>query len=237
MIAVDPAGDSTAAERVAGAVAEDPGIATASVVRSTPELAVVTAEASTTPQDERTQSTLQRLRSEALPSALDQSPATAHVGGYNATMTDMSSRVQDRLPLFLVAVVLLAKGASPFIQAAVAGLGAPPALVGVIVAAIVLLPEGLTALRAARDDQLQTSINLALGSGVASIGLTVPIVAAIAWWTNSPLALGVTPGGAILLALSFMMALITYGTGRATLLSGVVHLIMLATWLFLIVVP
>ena len=108
---------------------------------------------------------------------------------------------------------------------------------GVIVAAIVLLPEGLTALRAARDDQLQTSINLALGSGVASIGLTVPIVAAIAWWTNSPLALGVTPGGAILLALSFMMALITYGTGRATLLSGVVHLIMLATWLFLIVVP
>ena len=137
----------------------------------------------------------------------------------------------------LVAVVLLAKGASPFIQAAVAGLGAPPALVGVIVAAIVLLPEGLTALRAARDDQLQTSINLALGSGVASIGLTVPIVSAIAWWTNSPLALGVTPGGAILLALSFMMALITYGTGRATLLSGVVHLIMLATWLFLIVVP
>ena len=107
VIAVDPAGDSTAAERVAGAVAEDPGIATASVVRSTPELAVVTAEASTTPQDERTQSTLQRLRSEALPSALDQSPATAHVGGYNATMTDMSTRVQDRLPLFLVAVVLL----------------------------------------------------------------------------------------------------------------------------------
>ena len=65
----------------------------------------------------------------------------------------------------LVAVVLLAKGVSPFIQAAVAGLGAPPALVGVIVAAIVLLPEGMTAVRAARDDQLQTSINLALGSG------------------------------------------------------------------------
>jgi len=137
----------------------------------------------------------------------------------------------------LVAVVLLAKGVSPFIQAAVAGLGAPPALVGVLVAAIVLLPESMTAVRAARDDQLQTSINLALGSGVATIGLTVPTVAAVAWWTGSPMALGVTPGGAVLLTLSFMMALITYGTGRASLLSGVVHLILLATWLFLIVVP
>jgi len=137
----------------------------------------------------------------------------------------------------LVAVVLLAKGVSPYIQAAVAGLGAPPALVGVIVAAIVLLPEGLTAVRAARDDQLQTSINLALGSGVASIGLTVPVVSAIAWWTGTPLALGVSPGGAVLLALSFMMAMITYGTGRASLLSGLVHLILLATWLFLVVVP
>jgi Ca2+:H+ antiporter len=137
----------------------------------------------------------------------------------------------------LVAVVLLAKGVSPFIQGAVAGLGAPPAMVGVIVAAIVLLPEGMTAVRAARDDQLQTSINLALGSGVASIGLTVPTVSAVAWWTGSPMALGVTPGGAVLLAVSFMMALITYGTGRASLLSGMVHLILLATWLFLIVVP
>jgi Ca2+:H+ antiporter len=137
----------------------------------------------------------------------------------------------------LVAVVLLAKGVSPFIQDAVAGIGAPSALVGVIVAAIVLMPEGMTAVRAARDDQLQTSINLALGSGVASIGLTVPTVSLVAWYTDSPMALGVTPGGAVLLALSFMMALITYGTGRASLLSGVVHLLLLATWLFLIVVP
>lgn len=141
------------------------------------------------------------------------------------------------LVIALVAVVLLAKGVSPFIQAAVEGAGAPPALVGVIVAAIVLLPEAATALRAARDDRLQTSINLALGSAVASIGLTVPTVAAIAWWTGSPLELGVSPGGAVLLALSFMMALVTYGTGRASLLSGVVHLILLAIWLFLVVVP
>jgi Ca2+:H+ antiporter len=134
-------------------------------------------------------------------------------------------------------VVLLAKGVSPFLQAGVEGLGAPPALVGVIVAAIVLLPESVTALRAALEDRLQTSINLALGSAVASIGLTVPTVAVIAWWTDSPLELGVSAGGAVLLALSFMMAIITYGTGRASLLSGVVHLILLATWIFLIVAP
>ena len=141
------------------------------------------------------------------------------------------------LLIALVAVVLLAKGVSPYLQQAVAQMGAPPALVGVIVAAIVLLPEGMTALRAARDDQLQTSINLALGSGVASIGLTVPAVAAIAWWKDIPLALGVTPGSAVLLELSFIMAVITYGTGRVSLLSGIVHLILLATWLFLVVAP
>jgi Ca2+:H+ antiporter len=141
------------------------------------------------------------------------------------------------LVVALVAVVLLAKGVSPFIQQAVEGVGAPRALVGVIVAAIVLLPEAATALRAARENRLQTSINLALGSGVASIGLTVPAVAAIAWWKDLPLELGVSPGGAMLLALSFMMALITYGTGRASLLSGFVHLILLATWLFLFLAP
>jgi len=101
----------------------------------------------------------------------------------------------------------------------------------------VLLPECVTALRAAAADRLQTSINLALGSAVASIGLTVPTVAAIAWRTGSPLELGVSAGGAVQLVLSFMMAIITYGTGRASLLTGVVHLILLATWLFLIVAP
>jgi Ca2+:H+ antiporter len=141
------------------------------------------------------------------------------------------------LAVALVAVVLLAKAVSPFILAGVTALGAPEALVGVIVAAIVLLPEAATALRAAVQDRLQTSINLALGSAVASIGLTVPTVAVIAWWTGTELALGVDPMGAVLLTLSFIMALITYGTGRASLLSGIVHLILLAVWLFLIVVP
>ena len=141
------------------------------------------------------------------------------------------------LALALTAVVLLAKAFSPFIQAAAEAAGAPVAIVGVAVAAIVLLPEAATAIRAALDDRLQVSINLALGSAVACIGLTIPTVAFVSWWTGTPLTLGVTPGGAVLLALSFMMALITYGTGRANLLSGVVHLILFATWLFLIFAP
>ena len=107
VIAVDPAGDRKAAERIAAAVSKDPGIATASVISNASDLGIVTAQATTTPQDVQTQLTLQRLRSDVLPTALGRSTATAHVGGYTATMTDMSTRVQDRLPIFVVAVVLL----------------------------------------------------------------------------------------------------------------------------------
>lgn len=141
------------------------------------------------------------------------------------------------LSIALVAVVLLAKGVSPFIQAGVEAMGAPNTLVGVIVAIIVLMPEAATAIRAALADRLQTSINLALGSGVASIGLTVPTVALIAWWTDTPLELGVSAGSAALLGLSFLMAMITYGIGRASLLSGVVHLLLLGMWLVFLVSP
>jgi Ca2+:H+ antiporter len=141
------------------------------------------------------------------------------------------------LLIALTAVVVLAKAVSPFIQAGVASIGAPTSLVGVVVAAITLMPEATTAVRAALADQLQTSINLALGSAVASIGLTVPTVAVIAWWTGHPLELGISPGGAILLGLSFLMAMITYGIGRASLLSGVVHLILLMMWLVFLVAP
>jgi Ca2+:H+ antiporter len=137
----------------------------------------------------------------------------------------------------LAAVVLLAQAVTPIIQGAVEALGAPPALVGVIVATIVLLPEATTAVRAALTDRLQTSINLALGSAVSSIGLTVPTVAMIAWWTGHPLELGISDGGALLLGLSFLMAMITYGNGRSSLLSGVVHLILLGMWLVFLIAP
>jgi Ca2+:H+ antiporter len=149
----------------------------------------------------------------------------------------MSAFAAVLLVVALVAVVLLAKAVSPFIQAAAEGLGAPEAIVGVVVAAIVLMPEAATAIRAAAQNRLQTSINLALGSAVACIGLTIPTVAVVSWWTGTPLTLGVTPGGTVMLALSFMMAVITYGTGRTNLLSGVVHLILFVIWVFLIFAP
>ncbi len=141
------------------------------------------------------------------------------------------------LVVALAAVVLLAKSFTPFVQAGAQAVGAPEAVVGVVVAAIVLLPEAIAAISAALADRLQTSINLALGSGVASIGLTIPVVAVVALWTGVPLELGVSPGSSALLMLSFVMALITYGTGLASLLSGFVHLILFATWLFLLFAP
>jgi len=141
------------------------------------------------------------------------------------------------LLIALTAVVLLAKSCTPFIQGAAKAVGAPDEVVGVVVAAIVLLPEAMAACRAAMANRLQTSINLALGSAVSSIGLTIPVVAAVAWWKNVPLELGVSAGSAILIGLTFIMGLITYGTGRTNLLSGLVHLVMFALWLFLIFAP
>jgi Ca2+:H+ antiporter len=141
------------------------------------------------------------------------------------------------LILTLVTVVLLAKLLAPFIDRAIAEAGAPFKLAGVIVAAIVLLPESVAALRAARRNQLQTSINLALGSAVACIGLTVPSVTVIATWLGQPLELGIDNESTLLLILSFLVAILTYGQGRANLLSGFVHLVLLASYVFLIFAP
>jgi Ca2+:H+ antiporter len=141
------------------------------------------------------------------------------------------------LILSLSGVVLLAESLAPFIEGGIAWAGAPAKLAGVIVAAIVLLPETMAAFKAARRNRLQTSINLALGSAVSSIGLTVPTVAMIALWIGHPLALGTDAGSAVLLALSFVMAMLTYGQGRTNLLSGIVHLVLLACYVFLIFDP
>lgn len=141
------------------------------------------------------------------------------------------------LLLALGAVVLLAKALAPFIQAGVSALGAPVKLVGIIVAAIVLMPESTAAIRAARRNLLQNSINLALGSGVASIALTIPAVSAVATFLGQPLALGVDAEATMLLALSFIMAMLTYGQGRTNLLAGFVHLVLFATYLFMVFAP
>jgi Ca2+:H+ antiporter len=137
----------------------------------------------------------------------------------------------------LFSVVVLAKALAPALQAGVQAVGAPLAIVGVMIAAIVLLPETTAAVRAAAANRLQSSINLALGSAVACIGLTVPAVVVVAWWIGQPLELGISPGASVLMALGFTVAIITYGTGRTNLLSGVVHLVLLATYIFSIFAP
>ena len=137
----------------------------------------------------------------------------------------------------LVAVVGLAKALTPAVDAAVAGFGAPKAVVGIVIAAVVLLPESLAALQAARLNRLQTSMNLALGSALATIGLTIPAVVAVAIALGTPLALGLGAKEQVLLALTLLVSLMTLGTGRTTVLQGSVHLVILAAFLFLAVVP
>ena len=103
--------------------------------------------------------------------------------------------------------------------------------------AVVLLPEGLAALRAARVNRLQTSLNLALGSALASIGLTIPAVAIVSIATGWTLTLGLDAKSSILLMLSLLVAMLSLGTGRTTVLQGVVHLVIFAAYLFTTVVP
>jgi Ca2+:H+ antiporter len=137
----------------------------------------------------------------------------------------------------LVAVVGLAKVLSPSIEAAVANAGAPDSVVGIIIAALVLLPEGMAATKAAAANRLQTSLNLALGSALASIGLTIPVLAGIFIVSGRPLVLGLRPLETVLLVLTLFTGTITLGTGKSNLIKGVVHLVIFAAFLFLSVVP
>lgn len=141
------------------------------------------------------------------------------------------------LLLALVAVVLSAKGISPSIEAALDAAGAPASTIGILIAAIVLLPESVAAIRAAHANRLQTSLNLAIGSAIASIGLTVPVVAVLAVVMGWPLALGLDTKSTLLLVLSLFVVSISLRTGRTTVLPGVVHLVIFAAYLFLSFVP
>ena len=137
----------------------------------------------------------------------------------------------------LVAVVGLAKSLTPVIESAVDRLGAPRSLVGIVIAALVLLPESFAALNAARANRLQTSLNLALGSAIASIGLTIPAVALVSVAIGLPLTLGLGAMQQAFLALTLVVCVLTLGTGRTNVLQGTVHLVILATYLFLAVIP
>jgi Ca2+:H+ antiporter len=137
----------------------------------------------------------------------------------------------------LVCVVGLAKTLAPTIQSGVASIGAPAAVVGIAIAMLVLLPETIAAARAARANRMQTSLNLALGSALATIGLTIPVVAVISVLLEMPLTLGLAAKDMVLLVLSLIVAILTLGSGRATVLQGMVHLVLFAVYLFLAIVP
>ena len=137
----------------------------------------------------------------------------------------------------LVAVVLLAKSLAPSIEMAVAQLGAPHRLVGVIIATIILLPEGLAAVRAARKNLFQTSLNLALGSAIASIGLTIPAVAILSLITGWTLVLGIDMKSTVLVLLALFVSALSLVTGRTNVLQGVILLVIFAVYLFTTVIP
>ena len=137
----------------------------------------------------------------------------------------------------LVAVVGLAKIMSPSIEAAVIAAGAPKGVIGIAIAILVLLPETWAAVRAARANRLQTSLNLALGSALASIGLTIPAVALTSMFIGVPLVLGLDPKDLVLLLLTFVVAAITLVTGRTHIMQAAVHIVIFAAFLFLALVP
>ena len=141
------------------------------------------------------------------------------------------------LVVSLIAVVGLAKVLSPTIEAAVDAAGAPPSVIGIAIALIVLLPETWAAIRAALANRLQSSMNLALGSALASIGLTIPAVVLAAILLDIRLVLGVDSKDLVLLMLTFLVGTIALGTGRTNMMQGVVQLVIFSAFLFLALVP
>jgi Ca2+:H+ antiporter len=133
--------------------------------------------------------------------------------------------------------VLLAEALSHPADDAIAAAGLPKTFVGVVIAAIVLMPEGLAAMRSALFNRLQNSINLALGSAIASIGLTIPAVAVVSLALKRQIALGIPTIDMTLLVLTLYIAALTLGTGRTTVLQGAVHLVIFAAFMLISVAP
>jgi Ca2+:H+ antiporter len=101
----------------------------------------------------------------------------------------------------------------------------------------VLLPESVAAISAARQNDLQKSINLALGSSLATIGLTIPAVAVAAYVMDKPLELGLSAQKMILLGMTFLLSMLTFGTGRTNILFGMIHIVVFMIYVFMVFVP
>lgn len=162
-------------------------------------------------------------------------------GGHRADATSGGvGFLLGRLALLVVSlavVIGLAKTLAPSIEDAVVWAGAPQSFVGVVIALMVLLPESIAAFRAAARNEMQTSINLALGSGLASIGLTIPAIAVASIWLDTPITLGLGSKDIVLLALTAIVSILTFGSGRATILQATHHLVVFAAFIFLAFEP
>lgn len=141
------------------------------------------------------------------------------------------------LVLSLAIVVLLAKTLSPTIESIIISYNLPLTLVGVVIAVIILLPEAIAAVNAARKDKLQTSLNLSLGSALASIGLTIPSVAIVCIMYDIKIILGLDIKSIILMGLSVFTVMLSLASGRTNLVYGVVLLVNLFAFIFLIIYP
>jgi Ca2+:H+ antiporter len=162
-------------------------------------------------------------------------------GDAGDNMTQTSSRTLMLsvvlLLVSLLAVVLLAKKFSLVVDAGAAAIGAPPAFAGILVALLILLPESVAAISAARKNDLQKSINLALGSSLATIGLTIPAVAEAAYVLDKTLVLGLDQREMVLLVMTLILSMLTFGTGRTNILFGLVHVLVFAVFVFMVFVP
>ena len=137
----------------------------------------------------------------------------------------------------LAAVVLLAETLSKLLEHAIAAAGLPPSFLGVVIAALVLLPESVAAVKAAYANRVQTSLNLAIGSALASIGLTIPAVDGVSLYLGRELTLGLDAEGVALLLLTLFVSSLTLAMGRATILPGAVHPVIFGVFLLLAAVP
>ena len=152
----------------------------------------------------------------------------------SANVTNVSALM---LCLSLLSVVVLAKTLSAPLKDILTFAGLPASFVGVVIATLVLLPESIAACRAALADRLQTSINLALGSGLASIGLTIPAVAVVAAIGNHDIHLGISAAQTVMLVLALFISVLTLGTGRTNVLLGIIHLCIFGVFIVVSAVP
>lgn len=134
-------------------------------------------------------------------------------------------------------IVVLAKSLAAILDHGIAALGAPSALGGVLIAAIVFTPEGISALKAVARNELQRAINLCLGAATSTVGLTVPAVLTIGLLTNQTVQLGLKPTEMTLLAVTLILSAQTFSGLRTTVLEGAVHLVLFFVYLVLIFSP